>query len=81
MTSLQPDPKRSDPQLPEVEPEGHPDLPAGEARAGVTTGHVRWILTISLALATLALIAAGLWFSARSPNPQVTPPSAAARSA
>ena len=61
--------------------EGHADVGAEDTRQGVTTGRVRWVLAISLVLTILMLIAAGLWYSARSSSPHSTPPSAASNSA
>lgn len=43
------------------------DIGVKDARQAVTTGHVRWILRISLVLATVALAAVGGWYALRSP--------------
>jgi len=72
-------PLRRPPQRPGSQ-SGHPDLTAEEARQGATTGHMRWVLFVSLVLGVLALAGAIIWFSGGSPNPHVTSPSAAARS-
>lgn len=37
------------------------ELPRTQARQGVTYGHMRWVLRISLGLAAIGLIAAWLW--------------------
>jgi hypothetical protein len=72
----------SDSQSREPDPEAPPpEVEATEARQGVITGHIRWVLVISTLLAVLALAGAAWWFSAASPGPHTTTPSAAARSA
>ena len=55
------------------------DIGQREARQAVTTGHVRWILRISLALTIVALAVVGSWYATRSPRPY--PPRPAAGSA
>jgi hypothetical protein len=46
-----------------IPPEGldHPEVTKTEARQGRTTGHVRWILGISVALAFAAMGIVFLW--------------------
>ncbi len=39
----------------------HPSVT--EARQGITTQHIRWVLAISLTLATVAIVAAWIWIS------------------
>jgi hypothetical protein len=39
-----------------------------EARQAVTTGHIRWMLAISMALVVALLGGAWAWFSASSPH-------------
>jgi hypothetical protein len=49
---------REDPREPEQAP--HPSVE--EARQGMTTGHIRWVLAISFVLAAIALVV--VWFFA-----------------
>ncbi|MGH6955452.1 MAG: hypothetical protein ACREEW_02160 [Caulobacteraceae bacterium] len=52
---------------------GAPQATPVQARQGVTTGRVRWILAISLALIAVALFALWLWFVTARPSPPVRP--------
>jgi len=46
---------------------GATDIGAERARQGQTTGRVRWVLRISVALAVAALAAVGGWYALHSP--------------
>jgi hypothetical protein len=51
---------------PRVNPSEHEHAPhpsVTEARQGITTQHVRWMLAASLALATVAIVVAWIWIS------------------
>ena len=39
----------------------HPSVT--DARQGITTHHIRWVLAISLTLATVAIVVAWIWIS------------------
>jgi hypothetical protein len=49
-------PPTQDKTLSPVDPNTGPHLTATEARQGIMTGHIRWVLAISLTLATAAVI-------------------------
>ena len=57
-------------------PQGAPDIEAEDVRQGQTTGHIRWVLRISLALAVLGLAVAGTWFAVQSPASYAPHPTA-----
>jgi hypothetical protein len=56
MTSIHEDDPRDHEHAP------HPSVT--EARQAITTRHVRWVLAISLTLATVAIVVAWMWVSA-----------------
>jgi hypothetical protein len=61
------------------------DIGEGDASQGQQTGHIRWVLRISVVLAILALAAAWVWSAQTShgvsPSQQVTPAGAPPQSA
>ncbi|HEY3800314.1 MAG TPA: hypothetical protein VGL58_18345 [Caulobacteraceae bacterium] len=42
---------------------GHTDKSETNARQGMTTGHVRWVLRFSTVLAVVAMVGAWAWYS------------------
>jgi hypothetical protein len=58
--------------------EGGQDLSADQARQGMETHRIRWVLAISLALGIAALSASWVWYSATSHASREAGPSAPA---